>query len=142
MNIASIGIDLGDCLEPLHYAQQKKEKGLRRGGGTQHVMCRIALVLVVSVLFLVYRLLRRSAGSIVQSYGRLASAFTSFISGRTPVPVPTTRRRHFHGIPSSSDSGVCPKASRNFFEAFFFRFRTLPRSMTTFMVVARSIHTF
>ena len=38
---------------------------------------------------------------------------------------------HFHGIPSSNDSGVCPKASRNFLEAFFFRLRTSPRSITT-----------
>src|SRR5271157_381396 len=50
---------------------------------------------------------------------------------QAPLPVPTTRRRHFHGIPSSSESGVCPKASRNFLEAFFSRLRTSPRSITT-----------
>src|SRR5713101_9514142 len=29
---------------------------------------------------------------------RLASCFTSFITGSAPVPVPITNRRHFHGI--------------------------------------------
>jgi hypothetical protein len=42
------------------------------------------------------------------------------MTGSAPSPVPTTKRRHFHGISSSSESGVCPKASRNFLEAFFF----------------------
>src|SRR5271166_4456805 len=62
---------------------------------------------------------------------RSASRLTSSITGRAPSPVPTTNRLHFHGISSSRESGVCPKASRNFLEAFFFRFPTLPRSITT-----------
>src|SRR5271166_5434498 len=45
---------------------------------------------------------------------RLASTCTSFITGKAPSPVPTTRRRHFHGIPSSNDSGV----SKSFTELF------------------------
>src|SRR5271166_1403342 len=28
-----------------------------------------------------------------------------FITGKAPLPVPTTRRWHLHGIPSSNDSG-------------------------------------
>src|SRR6516225_274513 len=60
-----------------------------------------------------------AVGTITRSIlRRLASACTSFITGNAPVPVPTTRRRHFHGIASSSDNGVCPKASRNLFEAW------------------------
>jgi hypothetical protein len=46
---------------------------------------------------------------------RLASRFTSFMTGNAPVPVPITRRSHPHGIFSSVDSGVCPKASRKLF---------------------------
>jgi hypothetical protein len=37
----------------------------------------------------------------------------------------------FPRVFSSKESGVCPKASRNFLEAFFFRFLTLPLSITT-----------
>src|SRR6266446_2543049 len=53
------------------------------------------------------------------------------MTGSAPVPVPITSRRHFHGICSSTDSGVCPKVSRNFLDAFFLRLRTVPRSVTT-----------
>ena len=60
-----------------------------------------------------------------------ASALHLIHHWQAPVPVPTTNRRHFHGISSSNESGVCPKASRNFLEAFFFRLRTSPRSITT-----------
>src|SRR5262249_17930113 len=42
-----------------------------------------------------------------------------------------TRLLHFHRIFSSAESGVWLKASRNFFEGFFLRLRTCPRSMTT-----------
>jgi hypothetical protein len=31
------------------------------------------------------------------------------MTGKPPVPIPTTNRRHFHGISSFSDSGVCPR---------------------------------
>src|SRR2546425_5493619 len=62
---------------------------------------------------------------------RLASRFTSFMTGNAPVPVPITRRRHFQGIFSSTESGVCPNSPRNFLEGFFFRLRTSPRSITT-----------
>ena len=38
---------------------------------------------------------------------RMASRFTSSITGNLPyAPVPTTSRRHFHGIFSSMESGV------------------------------------
>jgi hypothetical protein len=40
-------------------------------------------------------------------------------------------RPHFHGISSAIEKGVCPNWFRYFFEGFFFRLRTLPRSMTT-----------
>jgi hypothetical protein len=58
------------------------------------------------------------------SFRRLASFLTSVITGKAPVPVPTTSRRHFQGIFSSIESGVWPKALRNFLEGFFLRLRT------------------
>src|SRR6058998_2057761 len=62
---------------------------------------------------------------------RLASLFTLSITGKAPVPVPMIRRRHRQGISSSTESGVCPNSSRNFFDGFFLRLRTSPRSITT-----------
>src|SRR5262249_13650604 len=62
---------------------------------------------------------------------RLASLLTSSITGMAPVPVPITRRRHCQGIFSSTETGVCPNSSRNFFDGFFLRLRTSPRSITT-----------
>src|SRR6266849_539973 len=53
------------------------------------------------------------------------------MTGSAPVPVPITSRRHFQGIFSSTDSGVCPNSSRNFLDGFFLRLRTVPRSITT-----------
>ena len=39
------------------------------------------------------------------------------MTGKPPwAPVPTTNRRHFQGIASAKDNGVCPKASRNFLD--------------------------
>ena len=85
---------------------------------TQQVTCRMALV---SGGFCFSSPMACSVGTMNNStLRRLASSCTSFITGKAPLPVPTIRRRHFHGIPSSSESGVCPKASRNFLEAFFF----------------------
>jgi len=46
---------------------------------------------------------------------RLASCFTSSITGKAPVPVPMTSWRHLQGMASFGDIGVCPKASRNCF---------------------------
>src|SRR3989442_10061696 len=89
-----------------------------RGGSASHVQDGIAVG-----RFLLQNL--ESAGR------RQSSSFTSFITGNAPVPVPTTRRRHFQGIFSSTESGVCPKASRNFLEGFFLRLRTSPRSIIT-----------
>src|SRR5262249_47457682 len=72
--------------------------------------------------------LRRSSSTL----RRLASRFTSFITGRAPFPpVPITSRRHFQGIFSLIESGVWPYASRNGFEGFLLRSRILPRSITT-----------
>ena len=63
---------------------------------------------------------------------RSASSRTSFITGNAPfAPVPITSRLHFHGIGSSTESGVCPNSSRNLLETFFFRLRTSPWSITT-----------
>jgi hypothetical protein len=75
----------------------------------------------------------RSASQHVHTpvHARVASRFTSFITGSAPVPVPITHRRHFQGISSSTHSGLCPKASRNFLDAFFLRLWTVPRSITT-----------
>src|SRR5215469_2214662 len=69
--------------------------------------------------------------ALLGSGSRVASRFSSSITGNAPVPVPTTRRRHFHGIFSATDSGVCPNSARNFLEGFFLRLRTCPRSITT-----------
>src|SRR5262249_2667225 len=74
-----------------------------------------------------------SVGRINRSiFRRLASRFTSSITESDPyLPVPITRRWHFQGIRSSTETGVCPNASRNFFEGFFLRLRIRPRSITT-----------
>jgi hypothetical protein len=62
----------------------------------------------------------------------LAWNFTSLITGsESYLPVPIISRRHFQGIFSLLESGVCPNSSRNFRDGFFLRLRTLPRSMTT-----------
>ena len=53
-----------------------------------------------------------------------AFLFAPSITGRHPYrSVPTTRRRHFQGTFSSTETGVCPNCSRNFFEGFFLRLR-------------------
>ncbi len=55
----------------------------------------------------------------------LAWNFTSFITGSDPyLPVPIISRRHFQGIFSPLESGVCPNSSRNFRDGFFLRLRT------------------
>jgi hypothetical protein len=46
---------------------------------------------------------------------RSASCFTSSMMGKAPVPVPTTSRRHFQGMSSSIESGVCPKGGAELF---------------------------
>ena len=51
-------------------------------------------------------------------------------TGKAPLPVQIMRRLHLHGISSSNESGVWPKASRNFLDGFFLRLRTSPRSIT------------
>src|ERR1700757_24689 len=62
---------------------------------------------------------------------RFASRFTSSMTGKRPfAPVPITSRRHFHGIFSSRDKGVCPNSSRNLFDRDFLRLRISPRSIT------------
>jgi len=43
-----------------------------------------------------------------------ASLFTLSMTGSAPVPVPMISRLHFHGIFSFAESGVWPKASREF----------------------------
>jgi hypothetical protein len=49
---------------------------------------------------------------------RLASHFTSSITGNPPVPVPITSRRHFQEILSFTEIGVCPNWPRYFLEGF------------------------
>src|SRR6266851_55236 len=66
------------------------------------------------------------------TWRRSASRFTSFITGKRPyAPVPITSRRHFQGIFSSMDKGVCPNSSRNLLEGAFLRLRIFPQSITT-----------
>src|SRR6266550_255169 len=63
---------------------------------------------------------------------RFASARTSSITGSAPwAPVPTMSRLSPQGISSPAESGVWPNFSRNCLEGPFFRFRTLPPSITT-----------
>ena len=79
----------------------------------------------------------RAVGTMTSStLRRWASCFTWSITGRAPMPVPMTSRRQLQGICSSRDKGVWPKTSRNFFEGFFSRLVTLPRSITTSFLYA------
>ena len=95
----------------------------------QQVTCRMALVSLGLFLSAAMALV---VGSISNStFRRLASSFTSFMTGSAPVPVPITSFLHFQGIFSSTESGVWPNSSRNFLEGFFLRFDTLPRSIRT-----------
>src|SRR5713226_7190125 len=65
-------------------------------------------------------------------FRRSATRCTSCITGSRPyAPLPMTSWRHFQGMFSSTESGVCPKLSRNFLEGFFLRLRISPWSMTT-----------
>src|ERR1700675_4000557 len=87
-------------------------------------MCRIALV---SSGFSCSALIASVVGSMANLIlRRCASRFTSSMTGNAPVPVPITSRRHFQGISSSIESGVCPNSSRNFWEGFFFALADLP----------------
>src|SRR5216684_5529534 len=62
----------------------------------------------------------------------LCLALYFFITGNLPyAPVPMTSWRHFQGMSSAMDSGVCPKSSRNFLDGLFLRSRISPPSMTT-----------
>jgi hypothetical protein len=72
---------------------------------------------------------------------RVASRLTSFMTGSAPVPVPITSRQHFQGIFSSTDRGVCPKASRNCLDGFFLRLRTVPRSINHVVLVGDAVNT-
>src|SRR5712692_6611743 len=65
-------------------------------------------------------------------FRRLASRCTSCITGNLLyAPLPITSWRHFQGMFSSTESGVCPKLSRNFLDGFFLRLRISPWSMIT-----------
>src|SRR5271166_227645 len=96
----------------------------------QHVTWRIAFVFAG---FLPSSLIAALVARIIRSTSRRrASSFTSSITGSALYfPEPTISRRHFQGISSSSESGVCPNCSRNFRETFFLRLRIFPRSITT-----------
>src|SRR6266851_5520213 len=65
-------------------------------------------------------------------FRRSASRRTSCITGNRPyAPLPMTSWRHFQGMFSSTESGVCPNSSRNCLDAFFLRLEISPRSITT-----------
>src|SRR6202051_3743819 len=99
-------------------------------------MCRIALV---SSGFSCSALIASVVGSMANLIlRRCASRFTSSITGNAPVPVPITSRRHFQGISSSIESGVCPNSSRNFLEGFFLR---LPSINYHVVLVGRPVNT-
>jgi hypothetical protein len=92
----------------------------------QHVTWRIAFV---TSDFLASVSIASSIGRINRSsFRRRASRFTSSITDY--LPVPTTRRWHFQGIFSSTETGVCPNSPRNFSEDCFLGLRNLPRSIT------------
>src|SRR5215475_1329514 len=70
----------------------------------QQVTCKMAFVSVGARL---RASMAWAVGKMSNSmWRRMASSFTSSITGKAPVPVPTTRRRHFQGIFSSTESGV------------------------------------
>ncbi len=96
----------------------------------QQVTCRITFV---SAALFPRGLIACAVGMVPTSIlRRSASDLISFITGSEPyAPLPITRRRHFHGISSSTDRGECPNCSRNSFEGFFRRLRISPRLMTT-----------
>ena len=100
-----------------------------RDGGGQQVTCRIALVSRGCFLSSSMALAVGIIDKVISR--RSASRRTSSITGNAPVPVPITKRRQSQGICSATETGVCPNSSRNFFDGFFFRFRTEPRSITT-----------
>src|SRR4029077_14931687 len=60
------------------------------------------------------------------TWRRLASFFTSSMTGRAPVPVPMTRRLHFHGIFSSAESGVWPNPPPEFLGGLLLTLADLP----------------
>src|SRR5216683_6689895 len=65
-------------------------------------------------------------------FRRSASRRTSCITGNLPyAPLPMTSWRHFQGMFSSTDSGVCPNSWRNCLDAFFLRLEISARSITT-----------
>ena len=101
---------------------------LKRCPPIQQVTCRIAFV-SGSAAF--NSSMAWAVGRIRNSTLRCrASCFTSSITGRAPVPVPITRRRHFQGIRSSAESGVWPKLSGISWNASFFAYR-LPHGQLT-----------
>src|SRR5206468_508437 len=116
---------LGEVLLWRRTGRRTVQGGLSLNG-LQHVTCRIALVYSASCFSVsIAWVVGRMSNSILR---RLASVFTSFITGSPPyAPMPTTRRWHFQGISSSMDNGVWPKESRNFFDGFFLRLWTSPR---------------
>jgi hypothetical protein len=98
---------------------------------SQHVQCRMAYAWP----FFTSSSKRQTSivGAAITSIPRrFASAMISSITGSAPwAPVPTMSRLPPHGIFSSAESGVWPNFSRNCLEGLFFRFRTLPPSITT-----------
>ena len=79
---------------------------IRRRSAVQQVTCRIALVCSNSRLSFSIASAVGTTTSLI--FRRLASRFTSSMTGNAPVPVPITSRLHFQGISSSIDNGVCP----------------------------------
>jgi hypothetical protein len=83
---------------------------------------------LVSAVALVSALIASAVGRTTRSIlRRRASSRTCCITGSAPsAPVPTTSRRHRHGMFSAIDSGVCLYAPRNLRDAAFLRLRTFP----------------
>jgi len=75
-----------------------------------HVQDGVCFLLVLAQLLIALAVGRMSNWT----WRRSASLFTLSMTGSAPVPVPMISRLHFHGIFSFAESGVWPKASREF----------------------------
>src|SRR5437899_2511642 len=73
-------------------------------------------------------------------FRRSAWRRTSCITGNLPyAPLPMTSWRHFQGMFSSTESGVCPNSSRNCLDAFFFRLEIFPAVDHDIMLIRTAI---
>src|SRR5262249_54042389 len=120
-NISILRKALGEGVNGQRFIETKPvAANAARAVGDQQVTCKMALV---SSEFSCSVCIASAVGRTSRSIPRApASRSTSSITGNLPyAPVPTTSRRHFHGIFSSVESGVGLNSSRNFFETLFRR---------------------